>query len=181
MKEPIPVWIVAPLVLTAGALILWFEKRRPLRARGVEPKVARNARNLAVAGIAAIMVQFVELPVALPLAAMAEQRGWGLLQMFRLPLWVELTAAVLALDYTLYWWHVCTHRIKLLWRFHLPHHADLEMDASTCHFRAPRVQESCGLVTAGGARIHEPGLRSRLLLRGFPKKKGPAEAGPSEA
>jgi sterol desaturase/sphingolipid hydroxylase (fatty acid hydroxylase superfamily) len=35
------------------------------------------------------------------------------------------------MDYTLYWWHVCTHRIKFLWRFHLPHHADLDMDAST--------------------------------------------------
>jgi len=131
MTGPIQVWIVAPLVLTAGALILWFEKRRPLRARGVEPKVARNARNLAVAGIAAIMVQFVELPVALPLAAMAEQRGWGLLQMASLPIWLELPAAVLAMDYTLYWWHVATHRVKFLWRFHLPHHADLDMDAST--------------------------------------------------
>jgi sterol desaturase/sphingolipid hydroxylase (fatty acid hydroxylase superfamily) len=131
MTGPIPVWITAPLVLTAGALILWFEMRRPLRSRAVEPKGVRNARNLAVAGIAAIVVQFAELPVALPLAAMAQERGWGLLQMFQLPLWLELPAAVLAMDYTLYWWHVATHRVKFLWRFHLPHHADLDMDAST--------------------------------------------------
>jgi sterol desaturase/sphingolipid hydroxylase (fatty acid hydroxylase superfamily) len=35
------------------------------------------------------------------------------------------------LDYTLYLWHVLTHRVPLLWRFHLVHHVDLDLDAST--------------------------------------------------
>src|SRR5262249_54996648 len=35
------------------------------------------------------------------------------------------------LDYTLYLWHVLTHRVPLLWRFHQAHHVDLGMDAST--------------------------------------------------
>jgi sterol desaturase/sphingolipid hydroxylase (fatty acid hydroxylase superfamily) len=39
--------------------------------------------------------------------------------------------AVVLLDYTLYIWHVLTHRLALLWRFHLVHHVDLDMDAST--------------------------------------------------
>jgi len=39
--------------------------------------------------------------------------------------------AVLLLDYSLYVWHVLTHRVPLLWRFHLVHHVDLDMDAST--------------------------------------------------
>jgi sterol desaturase/sphingolipid hydroxylase (fatty acid hydroxylase superfamily) len=35
------------------------------------------------------------------------------------------------LDYTLYLWHYLTHRIPFLWRFHLAHHVDLDLDAST--------------------------------------------------
>ena len=34
-------------------------------------------------------------------------------------------------DYAYYWWHVGTHRIPLLWRFHNVHHTDLDMDVST--------------------------------------------------
>src|SRR5919201_6599100 len=35
------------------------------------------------------------------------------------------------MDYTLYLWHRLMHRWAWLWRFHLPHHVDLELDAST--------------------------------------------------
>ncbi|MPZ76456.1 MAG: hypothetical protein GEU77_08020 [Deltaproteobacteria bacterium] len=45
--------------------------------------------------------------------------------------WLEVPLAVLLLDYTLYLWHVLMHRLTWLWRFHLPHHVDLDLDAST--------------------------------------------------
>ena len=51
--------------------------------------------------------------------------------MLRLPKWLETVLAVVLLDYTLYVWHVLTHRVGFLWRFHIVHHADLDMDAST--------------------------------------------------
>ena len=35
------------------------------------------------------------------------------------------------MDYTLYLWHVLVHRVSWLWRFHVVHHCDLDMDAST--------------------------------------------------
>jgi sterol desaturase/sphingolipid hydroxylase (fatty acid hydroxylase superfamily) len=35
------------------------------------------------------------------------------------------------MDYTLYLWHVLTHRVPALWRFHAVHHIDLDLDAST--------------------------------------------------
>jgi sterol desaturase/sphingolipid hydroxylase (fatty acid hydroxylase superfamily) len=35
------------------------------------------------------------------------------------------------MDYSLYIWHVLMHRVPFLWRFHLPHHVDLDLDAST--------------------------------------------------
>ena len=39
--------------------------------------------------------------------------------------------AVIGLDYTIYIWHVLTHKVPFLWRFHLVHHIDRELSAST--------------------------------------------------
>ncbi len=35
------------------------------------------------------------------------------------------------MDYGFYWWHVATHKLPFLWRFHRVHHIDPDMDAST--------------------------------------------------
>ena len=44
---------------------------------------------------------------------------------------VRVALEVTLLDYGLYLWHVLTHRVPLLWRFHMVHHVDLDLDAST--------------------------------------------------
>jgi sterol desaturase/sphingolipid hydroxylase (fatty acid hydroxylase superfamily) len=119
-------------LLGAGAFLLlaWLERRRPLR-RNVEPKLRREARNVAVAALGAPVVLLAETPVVMPLAALAEKRRWGLLQRSGLPYWLELPAALLLMDYTFYLWHILLHRVPFLWRFHLVHHTDLDLDAST--------------------------------------------------
>jgi sterol desaturase/sphingolipid hydroxylase (fatty acid hydroxylase superfamily) len=48
-----------------------------------------------------------------------------------MPCWAEALLGLLLLDYTLYVWHILTHRVPLLWRFHSVHHIDLDLDAST--------------------------------------------------
>lgn len=126
----IPSWLSATLILGAFGLLTWLERRRPLR-REVEPKLRRTARNLAVAGIGAVALQLTERPIALELAALVERHDLGLLKFLRLPLWLETVLAVVLLDYTLYVWHVLTHKVPFLWRFHVTHHVDLDLDAST--------------------------------------------------
>jgi sterol desaturase/sphingolipid hydroxylase (fatty acid hydroxylase superfamily) len=126
----IPSWLSATLILGAFGLLTWLERRRPLR-REVEAKLTRTARNLAVAGIGAVALQLTERPVALELAALIERHNVGLLNLLRLPVWLETALAVALLDYTLYVWHVLTHKVPFLWRFHLVHHVDLDLDAST--------------------------------------------------
>ena len=130
-ERKVSAWLRVPLLLGACAALMWLERRRPLRHDAVEPKLRREARNLAVAGAGALALQLAEAPVVAPLAKLVERRKLGLLKLVRLPAWLETTLAVVLLDYTLYVWHVLTHRVPLLWRFHVMHHADLELDAST--------------------------------------------------
>jgi sterol desaturase/sphingolipid hydroxylase (fatty acid hydroxylase superfamily) len=120
-------------VITATAAItavLVIERWRPLR-RQVESAAVRQPRNLCVAALGAMAVQLVEAPVVEPIARRVDERNLGLLPALQLPRAVESIAAVLLLDYTLYLWHVLTHRAPWLWRFHQVHHVDLDLDAST--------------------------------------------------
>jgi sterol desaturase/sphingolipid hydroxylase (fatty acid hydroxylase superfamily) len=123
-------WLAIPIAAGAFLLLAWLERRRPLRCN-VEPKLRRQTRNLVIAGIGTLVIQFAETPVVQPLAGMVERRRWGLLRRVPLPLWLEIAAALLLMDYTMYIWHVLTHRLPFLWRFHLVHHVDLDLDAST--------------------------------------------------
>ncbi len=84
-----------------------------------------------MATLAAANLHFLESPVIRPLARMAANRRWGLLKWLRPPRWIEIAAAVLLMDYTLYWWHIAVHLSPFLWRFHAVHHVDLDLDAST--------------------------------------------------
>ncbi len=130
MKKKKMPWFSGSLVVCSFALLWLLERRRPLR-REVEPKGERTARNLAVAGLAAASLQLVERPVVDRLTALVEKRRWGLVKVLRLPRWLEVGLALLLMDYTLYLWHVLNHRMPFLWRFHLPHHVDLDLDSST--------------------------------------------------
>lgn len=129
MKK-VPTWLSATLFAGAFGLLWFLERRGPLR-KSVEPAVARTGRNLAVAGLAAVSLQLVERPVIQPLTALVQRRRWGILKLLRLPAWLEVVLAVVLMDYTLYLWHVVMHRVPFLWRFHLPHHVDLDLDTST--------------------------------------------------
>lgn len=54
-----------------------------------------------------------------------------MLKRLDLPAWVEAPLAVILMDYALYLWHILLHRVPLLWRFHVAHHVDLDLDLTT--------------------------------------------------
>jgi sterol desaturase/sphingolipid hydroxylase (fatty acid hydroxylase superfamily) len=128
--KEVPLWLRATLVLGTFGTLVWLERRRPLR-RAVEPKFRREARNLAVAATSAAAVQLADQPITGLLTGLVERRRWGLLKRLPIPAWLELPLVVALLDYTLYLWHVLVHKVPFLWRFHQPHHVDLDLDAST--------------------------------------------------
>ncbi len=119
----------AVIAIVFGAMLI-LEYRRPLR-RSVEPKLRRVVRNLVVAGLAVATATLLQLPVLVPLSRWVLEKRIGILQMTALPTAVHVIAAVVLLDYTLWIWHWANHRVPFLWRFHLVHHVDRDLDTST--------------------------------------------------
>lgn len=118
------------VLVALGLGVLFFERRRALRRR-VEPDVEHGVRNLAIAGLSAVTAHVVEGPMVMHVARAVERRRGGLVSQLPVRPWIRDVLAILLMDYTLYLWHVLTHRVPWLWRLHLVHHVDLDLDAST--------------------------------------------------
>ncbi len=125
-----PATVTGIVILIVGSLMLLGEQRAPLR-RAVEPKLRRVVRNLTVGGVSLAFTSLLQAPLLQPVAAWIAREHIGLLQQVSWLRWLEILIAVVLLDYTLWWWHWATHRVPLLWRFHLVHHVDRDLDAST--------------------------------------------------
>ncbi|CAN5212835.1 sterol desaturase family protein [soil metagenome] len=123
-------WFSGILTIGTFSVLYLFEKRQPLRKQ-IEQKEISTARNLAIAAAAGLAVNFLEKPVTDKLTKFVEEKRFGLVKIFRLPNFLEIALAVVLLDYTLYIWHVLTHKSPFLWRFHKVHHIDLDLTAST--------------------------------------------------
>jgi sterol desaturase/sphingolipid hydroxylase (fatty acid hydroxylase superfamily) len=132
--------------IIGAAVILCFvaEQRRPLRTR-VRPLPERLATNVLMVAIAALVLRLVMIPAALSAAAGAEAAGVGLLRWVPLPAPAAAVAGFVLLDWSIYVWHRLNHRVPWLWRFHVVHHTDLDLDVSTAfRFHAGELLLSVG-------------------------------------
>jgi sterol desaturase/sphingolipid hydroxylase (fatty acid hydroxylase superfamily) len=70
--------------------------------------------------------------VSVGAAAWTASAGFGLLNLFSLPVLAELVIAIVVLDLAAqYWAHWLLHQVGFLWRFHVVHHSDTKVDATT--------------------------------------------------
>ncbi len=111
------------------AMALW-EVAAPRRRRDI-PRVIRWTNNIALVVIDTIVLRLTFPILAVGLAVMAEERGWGLFNAIDAPFWVVVTVSMLLLDLAIYLQHVVFHAVPALWRLHRMHHADLDFDATT--------------------------------------------------
>ncbi|HEY6146855.1 MAG TPA: sterol desaturase family protein [Thermoanaerobaculia bacterium] len=125
-----PGTILAAVFLASLAAATLAETLRPLRRR-VEPRLRRAARNFTAGGISLAAVTLLQTPLLAPISAWTTRQGFGVLNALRLPRAAATVLGVLLLDYTLWHWHRINHRVPFFWRFHLVHHVDLDMDATT--------------------------------------------------
>jgi sterol desaturase/sphingolipid hydroxylase (fatty acid hydroxylase superfamily) len=122
--------VTAAVIVAVFGAMLALERFRPLR-RSVEGKLRRVLRNLTTGGIAFAVAALLQTPLLVPISRWMVIHRIGLLNLIGLPPAVNVVAAIVLLDYTLWIWHWATHRVPFLWRFHLVHHVDRDLDAST--------------------------------------------------
>jgi sterol desaturase/sphingolipid hydroxylase (fatty acid hydroxylase superfamily) len=109
------------------------------RRRLVMPWTRRWTTNLSIVAMGAVLVrvlavasQFIAVPlVAVAAAILADRHGIGLLNLAAWPQWLEVTLAVIVLDFALWLQHLAAHKIPLLWRVHRMHHADRDLDVTS--------------------------------------------------
>lgn len=113
------------------ATLFWLERRYPLRQNRQESDWRRVPRNLALTATTGAVVKLFERPVVEPLSRWVDRREVGLLPLLNLHPTTEKILSLLLMDYTLYWWHLLSHRTPFLWRNHQVHHIDFDMDMTT--------------------------------------------------
>jgi sterol desaturase/sphingolipid hydroxylase (fatty acid hydroxylase superfamily) len=123
-------WLTPVAAGTTLAALLLLEARRPIR-RGVEPKSRRAVRNAVLFGTSAVCVFVLQAGFLAGVLAWVEERRIGLLPRIAPAGPWRMALGALALDYTLWHWHRWTHVVPFLWRFHVVHHADRDLDATT--------------------------------------------------
>ncbi len=101
--------------------------RRPLTVN----KAGRWFNNFGIIVIDSLLVRLLFPVAALGVAAAASRQGWGLVAFLHLPPAAALLLSVLVLDLVIYLQHLMFHAVPLLWRLHMVHHADLDIDIST--------------------------------------------------
>jgi sterol desaturase/sphingolipid hydroxylase (fatty acid hydroxylase superfamily) len=129
-KSGWPWWLTPAVVAGSAAVIFVAETLRPLRLQR-ESRARRTGRNLTMAGLTAASVSALQAPLLDPLVRKVEREGLGLLHALPLSRTARRLVGVLLLDYTLWWWHWLNHEVPFFWRFHLVHHVDRDLDAST--------------------------------------------------
>lgn len=112
-----------------GAMALW-EIAAPRRRRDF-PRVIRWTNNLALVIVDTVILRLTFPILAVGLALMGEDRGWGLFNNLDIPVWAAALVSMLLLDLAIYLQHVMFHAVPALWRLHRMHHADLDFDATT--------------------------------------------------
>ena len=90
------------------------------------------------------------------------QLKWGLNYRYAAHPVLKGLIAFLIMDYTNYLWHVLNHKLPVLWRFHVVHHSDPDLDLTTAlrfHFG-----EIIGSVFYRGAFVFVSGATALQVL-----------------
>lgn len=119
-----------PLLAVVFAALYILEGRKPLRPR----KTSRTSRMITNSGVsvpAFALLRLIFLPIMVKLAKVNEKKCWGLNYHIQTHPVIKGTMAFLIMDYSNYLWHVLNHKLPGLWRFHLVHHTDTDLDVTT--------------------------------------------------
>ncbi|VAX29913.1 Fatty acid hydroxylase family (carotene hydroxylase/sterol desaturase) [hydrothermal vent metagenome] len=136
-------------------MALWevFAPRRPLASA----KTKRWFTNISIVVINTFVLRGIFSVAAVGTALIAQEEKWGLVNHWHWPAWFALPFAVITLDFIIYLQHVMFHAVPVLWRLHMVHHADLDLDVTSgSRFHPIEIILSMGIKLASVVLIGAP-------------------------
>ncbi len=97
----------------------------------LKSRFKRWVSNLGMQIIDVVSLRLIFPIFPIGLAVLCEQRGWGLLNYFHIIQPAALIIGVLVLDFVIYLQHRLFHFVPVLWRVHMVHHTDQDIDVTT--------------------------------------------------
>lgn len=132
MAEQFEVRYQLVFFLTLGVLVL-LERVRVFQRQPVQ-LARRWTSNIGLFLIGSVMTSLV-IPVGV--YSFAQNQPPGLLAQLGLPVVAQLLLTFMLLDVWRYWEHRLFHRAALLWRIHLVHHSDTQIDVTSSQRHHP--------------------------------------------
>jgi sterol desaturase/sphingolipid hydroxylase (fatty acid hydroxylase superfamily) len=151
----------AIILVSFFSLLFIAESKFQLRKR-VQNRWKRIFINFTVSIPSFALLRFLFIPFMVWLAYKNEDWNFGLNYLYNAPVWIKSVIAFLLLDYSNYLWHIVLHKMPLMWRFHLVHHTDLDLDITTS-FRF-HFGELIGSVFFRGAAVILIGISPLMVL-----------------
>ena len=128
--EEMPSWQKLIWIISCLSFAFLLEAIIPLFNSGYKKVKHAGVNFIFLAMVVLINVGFGIITVSV--FKWSEAREFGVLYLFDLPLWAELLIAVLIMDliaqYTV---HYLLHKVKFMWKMHMVHHSDTNVDATT--------------------------------------------------
>ncbi len=150
-----------PILIGLFIILFIVETKFQLRKR-VQNRWKRMLINFIVSIPAFALLRILFIPAMVWLATQNQQWLFGLNYLYAAPAWIKAVISFLLLDYSNYIWHILLHKLPILWRFHLVHHTDLDLDITTA-FRF-HFGEMIGSVFFRGAAIILIGASPVMVL-----------------
>ncbi|MDQ7006982.1 MAG: sterol desaturase family protein [Acidobacteriota bacterium] len=118
------IWLAALLALSILET-LW--PRRPRH----QPRAVRWPTNLALPVIGTLVVRLFAPLAPVAMAAWTQAHHGGLLPLLPGPRWLPEVIALVLLDLAIWLQHLAFHHLPFLWRWHLVHHTEEDLDATS--------------------------------------------------
>lgn len=118
------------ILLGLFVILILVETKFQLRKR-VQSRWKRMFINFIVSIPAFALLRLLFIPAMFWLATQNQHWHFGFNYLFDFPLLLKMPVAFILLDYSNYIWHILLHKLPILWRFHVVHHTDLDLDITT--------------------------------------------------
>lgn len=127
LTEPqIRLGIFIGLFLTL-AIMEFLAPRRELE----HVKAKRWFTNWLIVIIDSFVLRLIFTGAAVGVALWAETNGYGLFNLIEVPAIVSVIISFVVLDFAIWFAHLASHKVPILWTVHRMHHADVDIDVST--------------------------------------------------